>query len=59
MKKEQWLDGIACARRAPRISHLFFADDSIIFGKADETNCFALKEVLETYEQASGQVINS
>lgn len=45
-------------RRAPGISHLFFADDSIFFTRAsiDESN--KLKCILERHCQASGQVIN-
>ena len=50
--------GVSYARGAPRISHLFFVDDSIIFGKAN-LDCYQLiKEILAKYEQASGQVIN-
>ena len=41
-----------------RISHLFFADDSLLFSEAKMDECCRLMEVLTQYEKASGQVIN-
>ena len=41
-----------------RISHLFFADDSLLIGEANMDECRRLMEVLTQYEKASGQVIN-
>ena len=52
------LEGIAICRRGPRISHLFFVDNSIIFCKATRVECDALLRVLNVYEQASGQQHN-
>lgn len=43
---------------APEVSHLFFADESFIFFKAEFFECHALKTILVEYEQASGQKIN-
>ncbi|KAL6183637.1 hypothetical protein ACLB2K_045048 [Fragaria x ananassa] len=37
------------------ITHLFFADDSLFFLKADEINCLRLKIILDDYCSASGQ----
>ncbi|KAK3211146.1 hypothetical protein Dsin_015852 [Dipteronia sinensis] len=45
-------------RGKPVITHLFFADDNLIFTKADEKNCVAIREILAVYGRASGQVIN-
>ena len=50
--------GVSCVRGAPRISHLFFADDSIIFGRDDLDCCQLIKDILAKNERASGQVIN-
>lgn len=52
------IKGLRIARRGPTITHLFFADDSLVFFKADAKSSRNLKECLDLYEQASGQVIN-
>ncbi|XP_073046053.1 uncharacterized protein [Primulina eburnea] len=36
----------------------FFADDGLILGSTDVLNCANIREVLSTYADASGQVIN-
>ena len=45
-------------RAASMITHLFFADDSLVFSKANEENCHNLLEILEIYAKSSGQVVN-
>ena len=52
------LKGLAACQRGPKISHLFFADDSLILCRATKEECSNLQRVLETYEQASGQQLN-
>ena len=46
------------SRAAPKVSHLFFADDTLIFAKADMRNCEGILEILNKYGIASGQCIN-
>ena len=52
------LKGLVACQRGPKISHLFFTDDSLIFSRAIKEECSNLQRVLETYEQASGQQLN-
>ncbi|KAL5784031.1 hypothetical protein ACOSQ2_006423 [Xanthoceras sorbifolium] len=50
--------GMRCCRGSPLVSHLFFADDSIVFCRVSVQNCEKLKQILNVYEKASGQRIN-
>lgn len=52
------LHGLRICNGAPSISHLFFADDSFIFFKANSNACLVLKSIFTDYESASGQKIN-
>ncbi|KAK2638598.1 hypothetical protein Ddye_026393 [Dipteronia dyeriana] len=52
------LAGFRCSRREPKITHLFFTDDSMIFTKASEKDCRSLKCILDCYAEASRQVVN-
>lgn len=45
-------------RGGPRISHLFFADDSVIFGDASFSRAAEVRRIINVYEVASGQKIN-
>ncbi|KAL5827836.1 hypothetical protein ACOSQ3_019688 [Xanthoceras sorbifolium] len=42
------------ARAAPVITHLFFADDSLIFARASREECLKLKQIFLLYEKVSG-----
>lgn len=50
--------GVSLSLAGPRISHLLFADDSLIFCKATATECVKIQAILFKYEQALGQSIN-
>ena len=39
------LKGVAASARGPRISHLFFANDSLIFGRATMKECIKIQRV--------------
>jgi hypothetical protein len=52
------INGIAIAQNAPKVSHLFFADDSIIFCRAKKEEAIQLKAIFDEYQRISGQQIN-
>jgi hypothetical protein len=51
------IEGIKVCTNAPSVSHLFFANDSLILLKADLINAISLKQVLDTYCVYSGQMV--
>ncbi|CAJ2652404.1 unnamed protein product [Trifolium pratense] len=52
------IHGIKICKNAPIISHLLFADDCFLFFRADEHEAYIMKNILSTYEAASGQAIS-
>nr|KYP35970.1 Transposon TX1 uncharacterized [Cajanus cajan] len=52
------LHGVKVCRGAPPLTHILFADDCFLFCKATTDEGHTLKDVLQQYEQASGQSIN-
>lgn len=52
------MGGISICRGGPKLSHLFFDDDSLIFYKATPEECTALQRILKVYECASEQQLN-
>lgn len=57
-EQEGNLTGIRIARTAPQVSHLFFADDSVLFFRATQAELDKVKEIIASYEAASGQRVN-
>ncbi|CAL1410226.1 unnamed protein product [Linum trigynum] len=55
---EKRLEGVKVAPRDPRISHLFFTDDSYLFLRGSLQECENLIVVLNEYEELSGQRVN-
>ncbi|MCH84712.1 hypothetical protein A2U01_0005547, partial [Trifolium medium] len=51
------IHGVKIAHGAPEISHLLFADDSLIFCRATTEEVSTIHEVIQTYQSASGQLI--
>ncbi|KAL0361210.1 UNVERIFIED_CONTAM: putative mitochondrial protein [Sesamum radiatum] len=52
------LQGVAVCRQAPRVSHLLFADDTLIFYQATVEAASTILGVLDTFGRAAGQEIN-
>ena len=53
------LMGVKLSRRASSISHLLFADYSLLFCHASNKSALAIKKVIEVYHLASGQFLNT
>lgn len=52
------LKGVKASRKGPSISHLLFADYSILFEQAISCGAQVLKDILKKYELNSGQCDN-
>jgi hypothetical protein len=52
------MEGIKVCRNAPSVSHILFADDSLILLNADLNNAASLQQVLDEYCANSGHMIS-
>ena len=52
------IQGFSICRNGPKLTHLFFADDCLIFYQSNLEECNKIQELLALYEAALGQVIN-
>ena len=52
------IKGVAISRYGPRVSHLFFADDNVLFYRAIKAECQKVLDILAIYERGTGQKIN-
>ena len=48
------ISGYQSSRFEPVVTHLFFADDSLLFSRVNIYDCVAIRRVLEEYAAASG-----
>ena len=46
------------SKSGPAFSHLMFANDVVLFTKANLKNCHAIRKVLETFCRKSGQSVS-
>jgi hypothetical protein len=57
-QQNKLIHGVKIAPGAPEITHLFFADDSLIFCRANTEETAHIQSIITTYQQASGQLVN-
>jgi hypothetical protein len=53
------MEGIQIANTAPKVNHLLFADDCILFSKDTPTDAANMKEILVVCCNTSGQRVNN
>lgn len=51
--------GISIGINSPWVSHLMFADDYILFSQATQQGAMRLQNILDLYQQGSGQMVNN
>ena len=51
------IKGVSLCNAGPKVSHLFFVDDSLLFCQATSQECTHILETLKQYEETSGQQI--
>ena len=52
------IQGVSICHNGPKLTHLFFADDSLLFCRATTHDCQKVLEILSNYERVSGQKLN-
>ena len=52
------LEELKVTRAAPGISHLLFADDALLFFKANSNQANRVREVIKSFEQGTGQLLS-
>ena len=52
------LQGVSLCQHGPKVTHLFFADDSLLFSKASTAAYARIQEILVVYERTFGQQVN-
>ena len=52
------ITGFRLCRHGPKLTHLFFADDSLLFYRANSTECSKVMDLLSVHEDVSSQKIN-
>ncbi|XP_019191707.1 PREDICTED: uncharacterized protein LOC109186235 [Ipomoea nil] len=52
------IHSVRVSRGALAITHLFFADDNLLFFRANQQEVMKIKECLDRYSEASGQRVN-
>ena len=57
-ERQRELQGVSIYRRGPKITHLFFVGDSLLFSRARPSDVAIIQEILSVYDRASGQLVN-
>ena len=58
VEREGAIHGFGLSKRSPKLIHLLFADDSLLFYRSNRSECQKVLEILAQYESLLGQQIN-
>ena len=56
--REGEIEGFSLCRNGQKLTHLFFADDCLIFCRSTLEECQKIQTLLKYYEATSGQMVN-
>ena len=56
--KANLIQGVRASKNAPKINHLLFADDLILFIKVNKSTYQAIQDIFNQFEEMSGLTIN-
>lgn len=57
-ERSSFISGVPTSKKGPHLSHLFFADESLMFCKENVVEWCRLMGLLEKYEKVFGQKLN-
>ena len=49
------IKGAQASRYEPRVNHIFFADDNLLFARSNRSECEKVMRTLQQYKESSGQ----
>ena len=58
VKDNDDIHGFSICRRGPKLAHLFYENDCLLFCRSTLEECDKIKELQNIYEVASGQMVN-
>ncbi|KAK3221344.1 hypothetical protein Dsin_008369, partial [Dipteronia sinensis] len=56
--KNGQISGFKCVHVGPTVTHMLFADDSLLSGKETKAKCATIRDMLDMYTRASSQMVN-
>ncbi|MCH90195.1 retrotransposon protein putative unclassified, partial [Trifolium medium] len=57
-QSQNLIHGAKISNGAPEISHLLYADDSLLFCRANKEEVSVMQNIIDKYQRASGQLVN-